>query len=140
MYQNAFTLSPVPPAVQGINFGGRQFYEPRRFPGLLIPPTQGIYAILVQDATCTPRKFRVIYFGESNNLGNRIRTTHEKYRDWTREAAGSQLYMAYHTTIGMSDAQRRDAECVLINQYTPCCNERMDTPAALKSLYGTLKT
>jgi len=136
MYKNAFVLSPVPPAVQGINFGGRKFYEPRRFPGVLIPPTQGIYAILVQDAACSPRQFRVIYFGESNNLESRICTTHEKYSDWTREASGSQLYVAYHATIGMSDAQRRDAECMLINHYKPSCNVRMDTPSALKSLLG----
>jgi excinuclease UvrABC nuclease subunit len=136
MYQNAFTLPPVTPVVQGIKFGDRQFYEPRRFPSLLIPPTQGIYAILVSDATWTPRPFRVIYFGESNNLGNRISTAHEKYIDWTREAAGSQLYVAYHVTIGMTDAQRRDAECVLINQYQPVCNVRMDTPAAFKLFYG----
>ena len=135
MALNSLLSSPVGNAVQGIKFGERQFSEPRRFPELLIPPTQGIYAILVQDANYKPRPFRVIYFGESSNLGDRVCTTHEKYSDWTRSAGGTQLYMAYHWTTGMNDTQRRDAECVLINQYKPECNVRFDTPAALKSLY-----
>ena len=69
------TPATIQPAPNGINYGNRKFYEPRIFMAkstrlfqLLIPSTQGIYAILVPDQQCTPRQFAVLYFGEAGNL------------------------------------------------------------------------
>jgi hypothetical protein len=126
----------IPPVTQGIKFCDRLFTEPTRLSSALIPPVSGIYAILVPDAGCSPRQFRPVYFGESSNLNGRVSTSHEKYNDWVRAAAGSQLYLAHHATILMNDQQRRDAECELINHYRPECNDRINTPPLLKSLYG----
>jgi hypothetical protein len=116
-------LHRIPP--RGIYYKERRFSEPARFPSVLIPPFQGIYAILVPDTGLTPRPFRLLYIGESANLSERITKQHEKFEDWTREALGSQLYFAYHETIGMTDQQRRNAECELINHYNPPCNSRI---------------
>jgi excinuclease UvrABC nuclease subunit len=125
------TLSPLskfhrpPLPSQGIYYKDRRFSEPARFPSAPIPPLPGVYAILVRDTGLTPRPFRLLYIGESANLNERITKQHEKFEDWIREALGSHLYFAYHETIGMTDQQRRDVECELINHYNPPCNSRM---------------
>ena len=121
-------IPPLKPASGGIRFGTRDFTEPSRFPSPLIPPFSGIYVMLVPDSRGTPRPFRVLYIGESDNLSRRVTRQHEKFEHWTREAAGSQLYFAFHNTMGMSDLQRRDAECELINHYGPPCNTKSISP------------
>ena len=95
---------------------------------VMIPPTQGIYAILVPDQRFSPRGFAVLYFGEAGDISQRLTSQHEKLSAWYREAAGRTLYFAYHVTPGMTDQQRRNAECELINAYLPPCNERVDRP------------
>jgi hypothetical protein len=116
-------LSPLP----GIAYSNRQFSEPTRFPPLLAPLYSGIYAILVSDLGFRPRPFRLLYLGESSFLGERLTRQHEKYNDWVREAGTTDLYFAYHPTIGMTDQQRKDLECALINQHCPPCNLKVKT-------------
>jgi excinuclease UvrABC nuclease subunit len=118
-----FPKASVPPVVvAGITFGKYRFCEPRSFPTILIPPIQGVYALMVQDSGWTPRKLRPIYIGESADLKKRLTPQHEKYDHWKREAAGLALYYAYHMTIGATEKQRKDMEAELIGQYNPPCN------------------
>ena len=133
-------LTAITSPVAGIVYGNRSFSEPQRFPSLSTPVASGIYAILVPDSSYRPRPFRVIYFGESNNLFTRVCTSHEKYADWQREAGvnslygTSDLYVAFHPTNDLTDQRLRDAECELINQYLPPCNDRVDKLGLLRSL------
>lgn len=121
------TLSP------GIYYDNRRFSAPRRFPGLLIPPIPGIYAILIPDAQMKPRQFRLLYIGETEDLNKRVCELHEKHESWKREAAGRPLYFAYHETIGMTTQQRKDAECAIIAKYDPPCNIQLRPLGGLHS-------
>jgi hypothetical protein len=133
-------LHRIAPLTQGVYYKERRFSEPARFPSVLVPSFQGIYAILVPDTGLTPRPFRLLYIGESANLSERITKQHERFEDWIREALGGRLYFAYHKTIGMTDQQRRDAECELINHYNPPCNSRISAFwSELGKRYGHLK-
>lgn len=132
----SFNFPPTIPLAQGIHYGNRGFSEPCQFPAPLTPPTQGLYAILVPDASSSPRPFRVLYFGETQNLMNRLTQQHEKFAEWKREAGGSTLYVAFHAMFGGTDQQRKDAERELINAYKPPCNVQMARIPTLKSLYG----
>jgi hypothetical protein len=108
----------------------------RRFGSLFRPlPVPGIYAILVLD----PYPFRILYIGESSNLSERVTRNHEKVNHWYREAKGSPLYFAFHSTPEMmTDQQRRDIESQLINQYDPPCNTKGSFWEEVGKLYGSL--
>jgi hypothetical protein len=129
---------PPQPAPSGIQFGIRRFTDPIQFSiaSSFKLPAPGIYAILVRDLRWTPRPFRILYFGESAKLTERVTTQHEKYLEWVSEAAGNILYVAYHFTVKMTDQQRRDAECELINTYQPPCNVRVNLWPGLRPLIG----
>ena len=119
---------PPSPVTPGINYGNFRFSEPRLFPALTVPPFEGIYAILVTDMKFRPRPFRLLYIGETGDLGRDITLQHEKLDDWTREAHGHPLFVAWHTMISASSQQRRSAELELINVYRPPCNARIICP------------
>lgn len=110
-----------PPA--GITFHNRAFTEPTPFHLTLPPVSSGIYVILVPDACCTPRPYRAIYFGESNNFHARVTDRHERFSDWVEEARGiSKTYVAFCPTPLLREEQRRWAESDLIARYRPVCN------------------
>ncbi len=123
------------PGPTGIFFRDRRFSEPAlfvfHFPLLF---ESGLYAILVPDASCSPRPFRVIYFGETGELSKRVTSSHEKYPDWVREAGtASYLYVAFHEIAGTQQA-RRAAESDLIAHYRPACNIAFNYSAMLRAL------
>jgi hypothetical protein len=107
----------------GIRFNNRTFTEPAPF-GLALPPVaSGIYAVLVADASCSPRPFRAIYFGESGNFQERVTASHEHYDDWLREAGDvANTYVAFCPTPLLKEVQRRWIENDLIARYRPACN------------------
>ena len=127
------TLAPKPPSA---SFGGRIFTTPVPFPTLATPIGGGIYAILVHDGMYGGPLQRLLYFGESQSLSSRCTASHEKYQDWVRASGGKQLFIAFHPTMGLNDQQRKDAECALINQYRPPCNDRVDTSGMLRALFS----
>jgi hypothetical protein len=107
----------------GIVFGNTRFSEPVRLSFFLPPFGGGIYAILVPDSTAKPRLFRVIYFGQSGKLQERVTRRHEKYRDWLSEAeSDSNLYASYYETSG-GEHKRSEIERQLIERYRPICND-----------------
>jgi hypothetical protein len=106
-----------------------RFSEPSQLPGyiygLRMPPVPGagLYAILVADNSASPRPFRVIYFGESECIDERVSPSHEKYEDWCTAAGGAdKLHVAYCWMIGSSKDERTAVESGLIGHYHPQCN------------------
>ena len=107
----------------GIRFSNRIFTEPAPFSLALLPVSSGIYALLAPDASCRPRPFRAIYFGESGNFSERVTGNHERYDDWISEAGrAADLYVAFCPTPLLKEQQRRWIEHDLIARYRPACN------------------
>ncbi|HKT11699.1 MAG TPA: hypothetical protein VJW77_07720 [Terriglobia bacterium] len=111
------------PRRAGIRFSNRIFTEPMPFALIQPPVSSGIYAILVPDASCRPRAFRAIYFGEAGNFSQRVHQNHECFNHWMAEACGSAtLYVAFCPTPLLKAQQRRWVEHDLIARYRPACN------------------
>ncbi len=117
--------------MNGINFGGYSFSEPA-----ILPPTptavdiflgqSGLYAILVYDPSYTPRPFRVLYFGESENIQTRATGTHENLSRWRTQAGPvTQIYRSLCPLSSATKLERQQVESALIANYTPPCNERL---------------
>ena len=90
-----------------------RFSEPVQLPAhrydLAFPPIPGpgLYAVLVPDNAASPRPFRVLYFGESEELDERVSSSHERYDDWCNAAKGAaNVYVAYHWMTFSSKADR----------------------------------
>jgi hypothetical protein len=116
--------------MSGIIYKERLFSEPVEFGEAPLSRTQGIFAILVRDAGWWPQQYRVIYFGETDNLVKNVTSQHERYHYWLREAAGAPLYVAVHTTARMKAQKRKEAEYELIRECNPACNEHMELSVA----------
>ena len=114
----------VPAISPGITYENVRFSDPKRFPPLLIPPTHGLYAIMVVNTSYRPRPYRLLYIGETECLHERLTTSHEKYEDWKREAQGATLYYAYHWFHGTQDS-RKVLEAELIAKLNPPCNVQL---------------
>lgn len=109
----------------GIQFNNSVFTEPVPFSLALPPISSGIYAILAPEASCRPRPFRVIYFGESCNFLQRVTEGHERFNDWSAEAGGAaNIYVAFCHTPLLKEQQRRWVEYDLVDRYRPACNSQ----------------
>lgn len=112
----------------GIKFGNLLFSEPVALPSTpsmldQVLPQPGLYVILTPDVRCTPRPFRLIYIGESENVNMRSTAAHEKFSEWKREAGTAQLYRAVCALPGTTKPQRQATETALIRSYAPPCNK-----------------
>lgn len=129
----------TPPPLRGIVFNNLAFSEPEPLPafsGLLcLLKSEGIYVILTDDIGATPRPFRALYFGESENLWGRATAAHENYPAWS-QAAGifRRLYRAFHLMHGSTQRQRQAVETALIAAYKPPCNQKFSID--LSTLFG----
>lgn len=125
----------------GIRFNDSIFTEPAPFSLALPPVSSGIYAMLAPDASCMPRPFRVIYFGESSNFSQRVTEHHERFNDWAAEAAGAaNIYVAFCPTPLLKGEQRRWVEYDLIARYRPACNLKDNqTPSFYQPLLSVAK-
>lgn len=86
----------------------------------------GLYVILAYDPDCSPRPFRPLYFGESENINSRATGTHETYSLWRRKAGTfAPLYRALCPLPDWSRTQRQQAESALIERYDPPCNQKL---------------
>ena len=109
---------------RGIRFQDKNFTEPTAFASAWLPSSPGIYAILVYDASCKPRPYRVIYFGQARDLAARAVSSHEKYAAWSRTAGGTgKLYVSYHLMTSVGSLARAVVEQRLIEAYAPECNK-----------------
>jgi len=79
--------------------------------------------ILVADNSWTPRSYRPLYFGETENLAERPTTSHERYEDWCTAAGDAgNVRVAYCWMIGSLKDERTAIESDLIKFYKPECN------------------
>jgi hypothetical protein len=117
-----FPVPPPPIVPAGIKYGQVLFSEPRPF-GYWLPMTAGLYVILAWDFRGKPRPFRPLYFGMSNDLSQRVSTSHEKYAEWQRCSGLIGIYVAHCAMIDSSERQRADLEETLIREFTPECND-----------------
>jgi hypothetical protein len=111
----------------GINFFSRLgpvcFSDPTAFSlHQRLLPGPGIYTILVSDASYAPRRFRPIYFGETEDFSRRVTTSHERYSDWTSEAGTADLYVAQSWMYSSTKQSRAVLEQALRDCYRPLCN------------------
>jgi hypothetical protein len=117
--------------MNGINFGGHSFSDPAVLPSTAtlvdtILGRAGLYAILVYDPSCTPRPYRVLYFGESENIQTRATGTHENYSHWRAQAGPlARICRSLCPLSSATKLQRQQAESALIAKYQPPCNERL---------------
>lgn len=137
-WTNLLFSMPVPANVRkpnGINFDNIWFTEPISFECFPPPFGGGLYAILIPDITARPRTYREIYFGQAEDLSERVCKSHEKYRDWAKQAGGAdRLYVAFHAMTG-TERERVALEERLIDMYKPACNDKGN---ALADLYKRL--
>lgn len=114
----------------GIVFEQQRFSEPELLPestGLgSFLESPGVYAILTDDPSSRPRPFRVLYFGEAENMQTRATAKHENFPAWQRETGlFGRLYRAFHAMPGSTQVQRQMVESALIQAYNPPCNKKM---------------
>ncbi|HUA01585.1 MAG TPA: hypothetical protein VMB02_14715 [Candidatus Aquilonibacter sp.] len=120
-----FAGAPAPAASceKGIWFGSHRFSEPEIVPCAVPASNAGIYAILIPDPTCYPRRLRAIYFGESGNVSADLTPWHEKYPVWCEVAGGAiNLYVAFLLMESSSPDERAAILSNLVAQYQPECN------------------
>ena len=122
----------------GIKWGVQSFSEPRVLVsgGLggrknsSLPPllarigVPGLYVIMIADPSCSPRPFRALYFGQSEDMYGRANSNHENFLKWCGAANGCVLYVSFCAMIGSTKEQRETAETALIDKYNPACNEK----------------
>jgi hypothetical protein len=109
-----------------------RFSEPLSFPTRFLVPVAGLYAILVPDGSATPRPFRPIYFGEAEDLSQRVTRSHEKYDEWCKAASGAtNLRLALCYMSRSTKQERTTVESGIVQHYKPCCNVVFNPLASL---------
>jgi len=129
---DALFSAPAQPKPDGIFFNNLRFSEPILFRWASPLAWSGLYAVLVFDPACSPRPYRVIYFGQGGDLSSRVTTAHEKYSAWYAAAGGhANLYVAFHWLPTSTESQRVSAESALVREYKPQCNVVFNPLASL---------
>ena len=112
--------------MSGMIYKDREFSEPVALQGATLSTKQGIYAILVPDMSFYPWPYRVVFFGEADNVAKAVTPKHTQYNKWVGEAAGADLFIAVHSTGRMTAKKRQAAADELVSA---CCNEAMSCSA-----------
>lgn len=93
-----------------------------------IPKNSGVYAVYVcrynkpekEGEKGSVTLERLIYFGEAENVNERI-SDHEKWPEWRKEVPrGSEICFSF---AGVTSPDRERAECALIFHHKPKCND-----------------
>lgn len=90
------------------------------------PYRAAVYAIMMKpDPANRPKTYRILYFGESENLSERgFYRSHHKYDCWLEEAGSdSNLYIGIHLMPNSTKEERTAVESALIDEYQPTCND-----------------
>ena len=106
-----------------ISYGTLQFTDPAPFWPDALPPTAGLYVILVPNYEYRPAPYEPIYFGSSANMRAAVGTHHVAYSRWRWHPRGrSGLFVAYVAMPSSTEDWRRYNEAQLVKQYQPACN------------------
>ncbi len=109
-----------------ITWGDVEFEGPYPITEWEPPRVAAVYAIMMKaEPEDKPTTYRVLYFGESENLDDRgFYKSHHKYSCWKAEAGSdSNIYIGIHRMPNSSRKERREVEGKLIAEYHPVCNE-----------------
>ena len=112
--------------MSGMIYKDLEFSEPVALHGATLSTKQGIYAILVPDMSFYPWPYRVVFFGEADNVARQVTPKHARYNEWVGAAAGAALYVAVHNTGRMTAKKRQAAANELASEF---CNEAVSCPA-----------
>ena len=90
------------------------------------PPNRAaVYAIMRKpDPQNKPHTYRMLYFGESDNLSDRgFWRAHYKYESFKDHAGSdSKIYIGVHRMPNSTTAERKALEKKLVTEYNPICN------------------
>lgn len=111
----------------GISLGRYKFINPKKITDFTAPKFAGVYAIMIPDLNVKPAPFRVIYFGESEDLSERgFLKSHHKYECWLREAGEEDiLFISIYPMPKSKVEDRKSVENELIQAYrtNEICND-----------------
>lgn len=126
---------PAASAAPHIRFLDVEFCGPFEFSSAWLPPSPGVYAIIVRNDIRLLRPYRPIYFGKTDRLSSRATSYHERYEDWCQVSGGpGSLLIAYRSMMGSRDAERVKLETQLIERYAPACNDQHNAMYGLPGL------
>ena len=109
-----------PPAeADTLRIRGLSFDWPEPVDGAYLCPCEGVYAILSQGEL---GRFRILYFGETGNLHQRIGPSHHKWNCWLSHT--DDPWIAFYPLPGSTAAERREIEQELRDRadWDPPCN------------------
>jgi hypothetical protein len=94
----------------GIEYGGYMFTDPVPLLNASLPETSGLFAIQLFDSSRPGRRFRAIYFGETQSFaGPAFPLQHEDYAQWIREAHPGLLFVSVFRTPLWNEWCRKNA-------------------------------
>ena len=107
-----------------IYFANYQFSEPKSLTEWKTEDSDGIYAILIKDPKAKFQPYKVIDFGESDNLSDaNFFKSHQRFDCWIQEAGSeSELYIASFDMPNSTIELRRSVVAFLVKYYHPVCN------------------
>lgn len=106
-----------------VSWGNLPFEEPMLLRGEVPSNEPGVFAVMSKpDPAKKPDKFRVIFFGVSDNFAGTITKKHPKYECWQKNQLHG-LYYELYKMGGSTKEQRKQIEDILVQKYDPICNE-----------------
>ncbi len=108
-----------------IHWGEVEFENLGPFSGWLGAGGAGLFAVMVQpNAKTNPGDFRVVYFGEHDNLiDSEFFRSHPKFRCCVSEAGNADgLHFAIFPLPDSTAEQRKHIAKLLAEQFRPICN------------------
>lgn len=105
-------------------FGKYEFSKPLKIIKWEPPELSGLYAILKPDIHAEGLPVTPIYFGQTGNFAERgFIKSHEKYKDWIREAFEEEhIFIAIYLMPDSTEKERKVIEAELVKEYNPVCN------------------
>jgi len=106
-------------------WGDKGFYGPYPISMWNPPHRAAVYAIMTKpDPLNMPSSYRILCFGESDNLSERrFYRSHHKFNCLINYAGSEEnLYIGIHLMPDSTLVERKEVESNLIDRYKPVCN------------------
>jgi hypothetical protein len=108
-----------------IKFADALFDGPHEIGAVTTPARAGVYCVMVGDTRFQPLPYRVVYVGQSSNLGEQVfPALYEGRHGWSAIADyASPVYIAVCWMPRSTEEERQAVEREVIRCYHPECNE-----------------
>lgn len=108
-----------------IKFADALFDGPHEIGALAPQARAGVYCVLVGDSRFQPLPYRLVYVGQSSNLGEQVfPALYEGRRGWNAIVDyASPVYIAVCWMPRSTEEERQALEREVIRRYHPECNE-----------------